>query len=135
MGCKTIGRFVYDSATAQAIAEGGNVTYANGTTSNDCVQSAGQGVVRVMRPGLYNVFFNATLAATAEGDVGLQLYHDGTPVPGASGAVTLGAEGDLASVSFATPVTVRCCADDALSVRADAETSVTVALLVVEKVA
>lgn len=135
MGCKTIGRFVYDSASAQAIAEGGNVTYADSTTSNGCVQGAGQGVARVLRPGLYNVFFNATLEATAAGDVGLQLYHDGTPVPGASGAVTLGAAGDLASVSFATPVTVRCCADDALFVRADAETSATVALLIVEKVA
>lgn len=135
MGCKTIGRFVYDSATAQGIAEGGNVTYADSTTSNGCVQGAGQGVVRVLRPGLYNVFFNATVEATAAGDVALQLYHDGTPVPGASGAVTLAAAGDLASVSFATPVTVRCCADDALFVRADADASVTVALLVVEKVA
>lgn len=135
MGCKTIGRFVYDSATAQAVAEGGAVAYADATTSNGCVRSAGQGVVRVLRPGLYNVLFNATLEAVEAGTVGLRLRHDGVAVPGATGAVTLGAEGDLATVSFAAPVTVRCCAGDALDVVADAATSVAAAALTVERLA
>lgn len=64
MGCKTVGRFVYDSATPQAVAAGGNLVFANATTSNDCTASAGGGVVRIQRPGLYNVFFNATIEAT-----------------------------------------------------------------------
>lgn len=135
MGCKTLGRFVYDSGTAQAISAGGNIRYVNSTTSNDCVQSAGQGVVRVQKQGLYNVFVNVTFEATASGAVSAQLVHNGVVVPGASGAITLGAVGDTASVSFSTPVTVKCCANDTLNVVVDADTSVTVASLVVEKVA
>lgn len=135
MGYKTVGRFVYNSATAQAVAEGGNITYANNTTTNNCVQSAGQGIVRIEKAGLYNVFFNCAFEATAAGAVTAQLMHNGVAVPGAAGAVTLGAVGDLASVSFATPVTVKCCANDALNVVVNADTSVTIAALVVEKVA
>lgn len=135
MGCKTVGRFVYDSAEAQAVAEGGSLVYASATASDGCVGDAGRGVVSVRRPGLYNVFFNAVLEATAAGPVGLRLRRNGAAVPGATGAVTLGAAGDLATVAFSTPVTVRCRAGDALDVVADAATSATVAALVVEKVA
>ena len=35
MGYKTVGRFVYDSATAQIVAEGGNVVFDNATISNN----------------------------------------------------------------------------------------------------
>lgn len=61
MGYKTVGRFVYDSATAQIVAEGGNVVFDNATISNNCaLSSPGAGIVRIKKPGLYNVFFNAT---------------------------------------------------------------------------
>lgn len=135
MGCKTVGRFVYDSAEAQAVSEGGSLAYTSATASNGCVGDAGRGVVSVRRPGLYNVSVNVVLEATAAGPVGLRLRRNGVAVPGATGAVTLGAVGDLATVSFSTPVTVRCCAGDVLDVVADAATSATVAAMVVEKAA
>lgn len=135
MGCKTVGRFVYDSATPQAVAAGGNLVFSDATTSNDCTASAGGGVVRIQRPGLYNVFFNATIEATAAGAVAVQMRHNGAAVPGASAAATLAAAGDLASLAFATPVTVRCCANDTVAFAVDVATSATVAVCVVEKVA
>lgn len=135
MGCKTVGRFVYDSAEAQAVAEGGSLAYTSATASNNCVRDAGRGVVSVQKPGIYNVSVNAVLEAVAAGPVGLRLRHNGVAVPGAAGAVTLGAAGDLATVAFSTPVTVRCCAGDVLDVVADAATSATVAAMVVERAA
>lgn len=135
MGCKTVGRFVYDSSTAQAVAAGGNLAFANATTSNNCLVNAGQGVIRIERPGLYNVLFNATLQATAAGAVNVSLQHNGAAVAGASAGVTLAAADDLGSVAFATPITVRCCANDTLAFVVDAATSATVATAVVEKVA
>lgn len=135
MGCKTVGRFVYDSAEAQAVSEGGSLAYTSATASNGCVGDAGRGVVSVRRPGLYNVSVNVVLEATAAGPVGLRLRRNGAAVPGAAGAVTLGVAGDLATVSFSTPVAVRCCAGDTLEVVADAATSATVAAMVVERAA
>lgn len=135
MPIKTIGRFAYDGTEAAAVSEGGNVPYTTSTVEGGCVEGAGNGVVRIARAGVYRVSVNATLEATAAGAVGLRLVHDGEGVPGASGAATLAAVGDLANVAFATVVTVRCCADDSLSVRADAATSVAAAALVVERVA
>lgn len=135
MGYKTTGRFVYDSTTAQAVAAGGNIVFSTATTSNNCLVNAGQGVIRIERPGLYNVFFNATLQATAAGAVNVGLQHNGAVVAGASSGVSLAAAGDFGSVAFATPVTVRCCMNDTLAFVSDAASSYTVACAVVEKVA
>lgn len=135
MGMRTIGRFVYDSATAQAVAAGGSLVFDSATTSNGCLVDAGRGVIRVERPGLYNVFFNATLQATAAGAVNVGLQHNGAAVAGAAAGVTLAAADDLGSVAFATPVTVRCCANDTLAFVADASTSATVVSAIVEKIA
>lgn len=131
---KSMGRFAYDSATAQQVAAGGNIAYRSATVEGGCIADAGGGVIRIKRPGIYRVAVNATLEATAAGAVGLRLKHNGENVVGAFGAATLAAMGDLADVSFQTLVTVGCCANDALAVVADAATSVTVAAVVVEKV-
>lgn len=135
MGIRTIGRFVYDSATAQAVAAGGNIAFANATIAGGCLSDAGQGVIRIERPGIYNVAFNATLIATSAGAVNVRAYHNGTAIAGAASGETLAAVGDAGAVAFSTPVTVRCCANDAITFAVDAATSCTVATAVVEKVA
>lgn len=115
MGYKTVGRFVYDSATAQIVAEGGNVVFDNATISNNCaLSSPGAGVIRIKKPGLYNVFFNATPVATAAGAVEFAMRHNGAVVPGANGSVQLAAVGDVGNVAFMSPVTVECGAGDKL---------------------
>lgn len=114
---------------------GGNIAFSNATIAGGCLADVGQGVIRIERPGIYNVAFNATLQATAAGAVNIRAYHNGTPIAGAAGGVTLAAVGDAGSVAFATPVTVKCCADDALTFAVDAATAYTVATAVVEKVA
>ena len=136
MGYKTVGRFVYDSSTAQIVAEGGNVVFDNATISNNCaLSSPGAGVIRIKKPGLYNVFFNATTVATAVGAVEFAMRHNGAVVPGANGSVQLAAVGNVGNVAFMSPVTVECGAGDTLAFFADAATSVTTAAAIVEKVA
>lgn len=95
----------------------------------------GAGVIRIKKPGLYNVFFNATPAATAAGAVEFAMRHNGAVVPGANGSVQLAAVGDAGNVAFMSPVTVECGAGDTLAFFADAATSVTTAAAIVEKVA
>lgn len=134
MGTKTTGRFVYASATPQAVAAGGSPVFANATVSNGCLENAGNGVIKINRPGLYRVAANFTMVGTAAGAVNVQLLHNGTPVPGAQGAATLAANG-YGSVSYETLVTVRCCGGDSLQFEVDAATSMTVAAAIVEKAA
>lgn len=131
---KTLGRFAYDSAAPQAVAAGANVLLPE-STARGCISGAGNGEVRISRSGTYMVSFNATFEATAAGAVGVAMRHNGATVPGAAASATLAAAGDLASVAFASPVTVRCRESDTVSFAVDAATAVTVAACVVERVA
>lgn len=135
MAIRTLGRFVYDSATAQAVTAGNNIVFSEGTASNGCVANAGQGVLRIEQPGLYNVLFNATIVGTAASAVKVQMLHNGVAVPGASATVGIAAVGNTDSISIASPITVRCCANDTVTFTVDTDTSFTVASAVIERVA
>lgn len=108
--------------------------FDNSTVTHACdMGNQGAGVIRIKRPGTYNVHFNVTPVATAAGAVEFAMRHNGSVVPGASGAVQLAAVGDVGNVCFMSPVTVECCANDTVAFFADAATSVTSAAAVVER--
>lgn len=128
MGLKTIGRFVYDSATAQDVAAGGNLPLTTETAT--CGLACDGETVTISQAGSYLVAVDTTLAATAAGTVETQLYRNGNAVPGAHAYDTAEAEGDYVSQSYATVVTVPRCGQTTVNVKAVDATSVVVACLV-----
>lgn len=126
-------RLVYTGG-AQSVAAGGKVAYNAATVAAKCVESSGGGVVRVNKPGTYRVSFNATLVGTAAGDATLALMSSGEAVPGANATATL-AVGGSAPVAFDTLVTVRCGAAGTLAVVSSTAVDVSIAALVIERVA
>lgn len=126
---KTIGRFVYDSATAQSVAAGGNLPLTASTAT--CGLSCDGETVTISRAGEYLVAVDATLAATAAGTVETQLYRNGNAVPGAHAYSTAAAAGDYAAQAYATVVSVPACGQATVNVKAATATGVVVANLVV----
>ena len=105
MGCKTIGRFTFDSATVADLAEDGLIEFTNKTSSNDCVSCDGTNI-SLRAPGVYLVLFNATFVATAAGAIESQGYRNGSAMPGMHAISTAAAVGDNVSQAYAQPVTV-----------------------------
>ena len=133
MGYRTIGRFVYDSATAQAVDAGGNISFPTATATCNV---AGDGTtVTVAQAGVFEVGVNLTLLATSTDVVEVQLYRNGVAVPGAHAYTTPAAEGDYVPLSFSTVLTVPKCNQAVLSVECGAATSVSVANLIIVKLA
>ena len=66
------------------------------------------------KPGYYYVTFNATVAATATGNVVAQLLNGADEIPAAASSTTIATAGDLYPISFATIIRVlpSCCAID-----------------------
>lgn len=105
MGCKTIGRFVYDNANTAAVTANGNIPYTSITTSNKCIQCDGQNIT-IERPGVYSVQVNITSIPAAAGDIELQLYRNGMAIPGAHSIDTVGTAGNEVSSAFNAVITV-----------------------------
>lgn len=105
MGCKTIGRFVYDNTSAASIEAGGNLPYTNVTVANKCIQCDGQNIT-IERPGVYSVQVNATSVPAEAGAVELQLYRNGMAIPGAHSIDTVGTAGNNVSSAFNAIITV-----------------------------
>ena len=133
MGLKTIGRFVYDSATTEAVDAGGNLPLTTATAT--CNLTCDGETVTIDQCGVFLVLADATLVATEAGTIELQLYRNGNAVPGAHAYGTAAAEGDYVSQSLATVVSVPKCGQATVNVKATEATSVTVAELIVMKVA
>lgn len=132
MACKTIGRFVYDSATPQAVAAGGNVPLT-ASTVDGCVSCDGE-VVTISRAGTYSVSVNLSYAPEAAGVCAAQLYRNGNAVPGAHALGNAASAGELVPQSFSTVVTVpRNAPSLSLSVKLAASANVYVAAVVVER--
>lgn len=131
MSCKTIGRFVYDSATVTAVDAGGNIPFASTTATPD-VLCDGE-TITITKGGVYYVEFNATFVATATGELETQLYRNGNAVPGAHAYSTAVADGDYVAQAYATVITVPKCGQTAVNVRAIDATEVTVANLIITK--
>lgn len=131
MGQRTIGRFVFDSATAQAVAAGGNLPLATATATRG-LTCDGEAVT-IDQAGTYLIEASATLAATEAGAVETQLYRNGSAVAGAHAYGTAEAEGDYVPQAYAAVVTVPRCGQAVVGIRAVDATSVVVAELVVVK--
>lgn len=128
-----IGRFVYDSATVEAVDAGGNVPLTT-ATATPLLTSDGT-TVTFAQGGTYEVAFNATFSATAAGTIETQLYRNGNAIPGAHAYATAAAEGDLVPQSFTALITVPKCGQTTVNVKAIDATSVAVANLIIVKVA
>ena len=135
MSCKTpILRAVYDSPTAQAVAADGLIQFTSETSNSCCRDWLNQGTITLKQNGTYEIHFNATAVATAAGPVEVQMYRNGTPVPGAHAYGTAAAVGDFVPLSFTALATVDCCCGDTISFRAITATSFNVANVTLEAV-
>lgn len=134
MSCKTpILRAVFDSTTVQDVAANGIIQYSSVTSNSCCNSPVNAGVITLRDNGTYEVHFNVTLVATAAGPVEVQMYRNGTPVPGAHALGTAAAIGDNVNMAFTALVSVDCCATT-LDFRAIDATSVRVANVTLEEV-
>lgn len=133
MGLKTIGRFVFDSSTVQAVDAGGNLPLPTATVAGDLI-SDGE-TVTINQAGVYLVLASATLEAEEAGTIEVQLHRNGNPVPGAHAYATAAAAGDYAPVAFSTVVSIPRCGQATVSIRAVEAVDVAVAELLVIKLA
>lgn len=125
-------RAVFDSATLQDVAAGGTINLPE-VTSNSCCATANGGTVTIKESGNYDVTWNVTTVATAAGVEEIQLYRNGSPVPGSHALGTAAAIGDYVPMSASTLVSVDCCCGDTLSLRTVGATTIRVANLIVEE--
>lgn len=126
MSCNTSAiRTVFDSPTVQAVAANGIINMPEVTTTGRCLSSA-SGVTTIRKNGTYHVDVNVTTVATAAGVEEVQLYRNGSPIPGAHALGTAAAVGDNVPMAFSALVSV----DNApvtLDIRSTPATSVRVA--------
>ncbi|MBR3160999.1 MAG: hypothetical protein IKF14_18410 [Atopobiaceae bacterium] len=74
--------------------------------------------------GYYDCDCSVTLAPVAAGDVGIQLYADGNPIPGAFAQGT-GTAGDPLNLCVTALVRQRCCGATSVSLRLVTPTGIT----------
>jgi len=116
MSCKKIARGVFDSPTPAGVMQNGALPLVSFTTTTRCIANQ-NGEVTIENGGDYTVAVNVTLEALAAGVHEVQLYRNGSPVPGAHALETVAAVGDMASFAFDAPITVGCCGDTILTTR------------------
>ena len=138
MGVKTTGKFYYDGAAVN-VAVGTPLVFATSKTCGSVNLAPDDSTVRITHPGLYRVTANVNFIATAAGTASVALYANGSTVAGANGGETLAAVGDSGNVSFSTLLTVLPTVPGTIAelqlVNTGLATSITVANLIVEKVA
>lgn len=80
MGCKSA---IYCVNTNFGVAANGNIPFGSVIRRfGQCVELSGSDIV-CCGQGYYDVDVHATLVPAATGTIGIQLYADGQPVPGA----------------------------------------------------
>lgn len=130
---RALAQAVFDNAAVQAVPAGGIMQPASIATSTDCIELVG-GEIRINRPGDYKVSVNATMGTAAAGTVEVQLFRNGSPVPGAHALETAAAADDVVSLTFNDLITVDCCGGTVISVRAVAAANMRVLNVIVEEV-
>lgn len=127
MACNTpVFRAVFDSTTLQAVEANGLINFTEFTSNAKCNTGSGA-TITLRNPGTYIVHFNATVSATAAGAQEIQMLRNGSPVAGAHAIETAAAVGDLASMAFATPITVTNGNPTTISFRATNATNIRIA--------
>lgn len=71
----------------------------------------------IVKGGLYDIDFHATVSSAAAGVVAFQLYNNGEPIPGTLMAETLAAAGDYANIGISKTIRVCCNGNSNISVR------------------
>ena len=72
----------------------------------------------IVKGGLYEIDFNATVSSAAAGVVAFALFNNGEQIPGTLMAETLAAAGDFANIGIDKKIKVCCNGDANISVRA-----------------
>ena len=92
------------------------------------------GNASVLNAGYYDMDTNFTLSATA-GEVRIQLFQNGTPIPGAYAIVTAAAD-TLYSVSIPNIIKNTCCSEEVITAVAtsDGEITISNAAIKIEKI-
>ena len=135
MGCKTIARFTYDSATVEDAPANLPIPLPNETISTKCISSDGA-TISIRRPGAYLVLANFTFVATAAGAIESQMFRNGNAVLGMHAISTAAAAGDNVSQAYAQPITVgQNTGEVSINFKPVQDTSVRVASVTIIKVA
>lgn len=135
MGLKTIGRFVYDSATPATVAAGQNIPIPTTTVSTSCISNDGTNIT-ISKCGVYQIIANFSFVATATGLIETQMFRNGNALPGAHALDTATTIGNASSQAFSAVVTVpRNAPNTTINFKAANATSVRVANIIVIKVA
>ena len=135
MGCKTVGKFTTDTATAIAVSANGYVPFNGGTTSNSCEALSGNNVVQIRKAGLYRISFNGAFTSPAADPLNVQLVANGVLRDGAHAIVSPEVAGNINSVAFSDVITASGYGVTTLAVQSVNATSVNIANLIVEKIA
>lgn len=92
----------------QTVAENGYLPFDTNNLLTGCSiqHTAGSNSVILSKPGLYEVFVNANISATAAGNVSLKLINNGAEIAGAKASVTA-AEGSSYPMAMGTIIRVR----------------------------
>ena len=71
----------------------------------------------IVKGGLYEIYFNATVSSATAGVVAFALFSNGEQIPGTLMAETLAAAGDYANIGINKKIRVCCNGDANISVR------------------
>lgn len=134
MGCRTLGRFVFDSPTVAAVNANSNIPVTNATVTTNCLESDGFNIT-INKCGTYLVCINLTHSADVAGIIETQLFRNGMAIPGAHALDTVADAGNNLSQAFSALITVPRSGGTVLNVRALTATSIRVANVLVVKVA
>lgn len=115
---------IYTVNSNAAIAANGTVPFGSIIRRfGQCVNLDGSDIT-VCGQGYYDVECSVTLLPVAAGNIGIQLYADGSPVPGAN-AQGVGAAGSPLNLFISSLVRQKCCGATSLSLRLVTPTGVT----------
>ncbi|MCQ2463968.1 MAG: hypothetical protein MJ095_00135 [Oscillospiraceae bacterium] len=99
-----------------------------------CQINMSGGNVSILSGGYYDMDANFTFTATA-GEVRIQLFQNGAPIPGAYAAVTAAAD-TMYAVSIPDIVKNTCCSEETITavVTSDSEVTISNAAIKIEKI-
>lgn len=72
----------------------------------------------IVKGGLYDIDFHATVSSATAGSIAFQLYNNGEPIPGTLMVETIAAADDFANIGISKTIKVCCNGNSNISVRA-----------------
>lgn len=106
--CNNKSTLVATNTSSQPLGATSPITFNAFSTNGSAITVVGNNVVKITKPGIYYVSFSGVGIATATaGDVSVQLYRDGSPIPGILATEYSSATTDLVNLGFSTIVEVK----------------------------